>query len=88
MTWILVVFMELASTVSPETVLQSVREKHQLSEDISYTFSQTYVDELRGARPAETGTILVRRMVVSMGLPSARAKRLYLRWYAGLALRA
>ena len=61
MTWILVAFMELASTVSPETVLQSVREKHQLSEDISYTFSQTYVDELRGARPAETGTILVKR---------------------------
>ena len=61
MTWILVAFMELASTVSPETVLQSVREKHQLSEDISYTFSQTYVDDLRGARPAETGTILVKK---------------------------
>jgi len=61
MTWILVAFMELASTLSPEAVLQSVREKHQLSEDISYTFSQTYVDELRGARPAETGTILVKK---------------------------
>lgn len=61
MTWILVAFMELASTVSPETVLQSVREQHQLSEDISYSFSQIYVDELRGARPAETGTILVKK---------------------------
>ena len=61
MTWILLAFMELASTVSPEAVLQSVRERHQLSEDISYTFSQTYVDELRGARAPETGTILVKK---------------------------
>ena len=61
MTWLIVAFMELASTVSPEAVLQSVRAKHQLSEDISYSFSQTWVDELRGARPAETGTILVKQ---------------------------
>lgn len=61
MTWLIVVFVELASSLSPEALLQTVREKHQLSEDISYTFSQTWVDELRGARPAETGTILVKK---------------------------
>lgn len=61
MTWMIVAFMELASTLSPEAVLQSVRAKHQLSEDISYTFSQTWVDELRGSRSPETGTILVKK---------------------------
>lgn len=60
MTWTIVAFMELASVLSPEAVLQAVREKHQLAEDVSYTFTQTWVDELRGARPAETGTILVK----------------------------
>ena len=39
MTWILLAFMELASTVSPEAVLQSVREKHQLGGYFLYVFS-------------------------------------------------
>ena len=76
MTWILLAFMELASTVSPEAVLQSVRDKHQLSADISYTFSQTWVDELRGARAPETGTILQRKMDVSAGLTKRLSGRI------------
>lgn len=61
MTWMIVAFMELASVLSPEAVLQSVRDKHRLAEDVSYTFTQTWIDELRGARPSESGTILVKK---------------------------
>ena len=72
MTWILLAFMELASTVSPEAVLQSVREKHQLSEDISYTFSQTYVDELLGSPCSRNRDDLSQeRWSFPLGLPSA-----------------
>ena len=57
----LIAFTFIGTGPAPEVILESIQKSYQELGELSATFSQTYVDKLRGRRPAETGKLWVKQ---------------------------
>ena len=57
----LIAFSFIGTGPSPDAILESLQNSYKELGELSATFSQTYVDKLRGRRPAETGKLWVKK---------------------------